>query len=173
LYDKCLITLSHNRPDIIENDETILVIEGSSNMHKENLETLWPKTTLALTQVQPKTTLALTQVRLTTLWPCTSSAHHTLALEPDFQKCLFFIIFDLPYAFIRVKLTPWLPTLPGLTKNWKIYPAKAKNQSHQNKILIMYLTRVIISPGVYIFYPIFEDHFFLFKDIFNEDSDLM
>jgi hypothetical protein len=32
-----------------------------------------------------------------------------------------------------------LPTLPGLAKNWKIYPAKAKNQRHQNKIPIMYI----------------------------------
>ena len=29
-----------------------------------------------------------------------------------------------------------------------------------------YRTRAIISRGLYIFYPIFEDHFFVFKDLF-------
>ena len=50
---------------------------------------------------------------------------------------------------IRVKLKPWLQILPGLAKNWKIYSAKAKHQSHQNTISIMYLTRAIISQCVF------------------------
>ena len=29
-----------------------------------------------------------------------------------------------------------------------------------------YRTRAIISRGLYIFYPIFEDQFFVFKDVF-------
>ena len=31
---------------------------------------------------------------------------------------------------------------------------------------LKYRTRAIISRGLYIFYPIFEDHFFVFKDVF-------
>ena len=31
----------------------------------------------------------------------------------------------------------------------------------------------IIGPGVHIFYPIFQDHFFIFKDVFLENFDLM
>jgi hypothetical protein len=33
--------------------------------------------------------------------------------------------------------------------------------------------RAIISRGLYIFYPIFKDHFFVFKEVFSENSDLM
>ena len=29
-----------------------------------------------------------------------------------------------------------------------------------------YRTRAIITRGLYIFYPIFEDHFFVFKEVF-------
>ena len=36
-----------------------------------------------------------------------------------------------------------------------------------------YRTRAIISRGLYIFYPIFKDHFFVFKDVFLENSVLM
>ena len=34
-------------------------------------------------------------------------------------------------------------------------------------------TRAIITRSLYIFYPIFEDHFFVFKDIFSENSGLI
>ena len=30
----------------------------------------------------------------------------------------------------------------------------------------IYRTRAIISRGLYIFYPIFKDHFFVFKEVF-------
>ena len=33
--------------------------------------------------------------------------------------------------------------------------------------------RAIISRGLYIFYPIFKDHFFIFKEVFSENSVLM
>ena len=36
-----------------------------------------------------------------------------------------------------------------------------------------YRTRAIISRGLYIFYPIFKDHFFVFKEVFSENSVLM
>ena len=36
-----------------------------------------------------------------------------------------------------------------------------------------YHTRVIISQGLYIFYPIFKDHMFVFKEVFSENSILM
>ena len=36
----------------------------------------------------------------------------------------------------------------------------------------MYRTRAIITRGLYTFYPIFEDHFFVFKEVFSENSDL-
>ena len=31
----------------------------------------------------------------------------------------------------------------------------------------MYRTRAIITRGLYFFYPIFEDHFFVFKELFS------
>ena len=34
------------------------------------------------------------------------------------------------------------------------------------KVYHIYCTRAIISRGLYIFYPIFEDQFFVFKDVF-------
>ena len=39
--------------------------------------------------------------------------------------------------------------------------------------LITYRMRAIISRGFYIFYPIFKDHFFVFKEVFSENSVLM
>jgi hypothetical protein len=36
-----------------------------------------------------------------------------------------------------------------------------------------YRRRAIISHGLYIFYPIFKDHFFVFKEVFSENSVLM
>ena len=36
-----------------------------------------------------------------------------------------------------------------------------------------YRTRAIISRGFYIFYPIFKDHFFVFKEFFSENVFLM
>ena len=36
-----------------------------------------------------------------------------------------------------------------------------------------YRTRAIISRGLYIFYPIFEDHFFVFREVFSENSVFM
>ena len=36
-----------------------------------------------------------------------------------------------------------------------------------------YRTRAIISRGLYIFYPIFKDHFLVFKEVFSENSVLM
>ena len=38
---------------------------------------------------------------------------------------------------------------------------------------IVYRTRAIISRGLYIFYTIFKDHFFVFKEGFSENSVLM
>ena len=40
--------------------------------------------------------------------------------------------------------------------------ASANYESSQ----IIYRTRAIISRGLYIFYPIFKDHFFVFKEVF-------
>ena len=39
--------------------------------------------------------------------------------------------------------------------------------------LFTYRTRANISRGLYIFYPIFKDHFFVFKEPFSENSVLM
>ena len=39
--------------------------------------------------------------------------------------------------------------------------------------LMIYHTCAIISRGLYIFYPIFKDHFFVFKEVFSENSVLM
>ena len=37
----------------------------------------------------------------------------------------------------------------------------------------MYRTRAILIHGLYIFYPIFEDHFFVLKEVFIQNSVLM
>ena len=34
--------------------------------------------------------------------------------------------------------------------------------------IFIYCTRTIITRGLYIFYPIFEDHFFVFKEFFHK-----
>ena len=39
--------------------------------------------------------------------------------------------------------------------------------------LNIYRTRAIISRGLYIFYPISKDHFFVFKEFFLENSVFM
>ena len=36
--------------------------------------------------------------------------------------------------------------------------------------LTIYRKRAIISRGLYIFYSIFKDHFFVFKEVFSENS---
>jgi hypothetical protein len=40
------------------------------------------------------------------------------------------------------------------------------SKNKQLKKLVKYRTRAIISRGLYIFYPIFKDHFFVFKEVF-------
>ena len=41
------------------------------------------------------------------------------------------------------------------------------HQSYGYKLVIFkYRTRAIISRGLYIFYPIFKDNFFVFKEVF-------
>ena len=40
-------------------------------------------------------------------------------------------------------------------------------------VKISYRTRAIISRGLYIFYPISKDHFFVFKEVFSENFVLM
>ena len=37
---------------------------------------------------------------------------------------------------------------------------------------LIYLTRAIISRGLYIFYPIFKDYFFVFKEVFQKIMSL-
>ena len=39
--------------------------------------------------------------------------------------------------------------------------------------LLYYPTRAIISRGLYIFNPISRDHFFVFKEVFSENSVLI
>ena len=39
--------------------------------------------------------------------------------------------------------------------------------------IFIYRTRAIITRGLYTFYPLFEDHFFVFKEGFFENSILM
>ena len=39
--------------------------------------------------------------------------------------------------------------------------------------LKVYRTRAIITRGLYIFYPIFEDPFFVFKEVFSENYILV
>ena len=44
----------------------------------------------------------------------------------------------------------------------------------KNTIIIsLNRTRAIIKRGLYIFYPIFKDHFFVSKEVFSEISVLM
>ena len=37
----------------------------------------------------------------------------------------------------------------------------------------VYRTRAIINRGLYIFYPISKDHFFVFEEVFSENSVIM
>ena len=46
-------------------------------------------------------------------------------------------------------------------------------QIESNLWICVYRTRAIITRGLYIFNPIFEDHFFVFKESFPENSGLM
>ena len=48
-----------------------------------------------------------------------------------------------------------------------------KSEIRLSKMKSKYRTRAIITRGLYIFYPIFEDHFFVFKEVFSENSVLM
>ena len=41
------------------------------------------------------------------------------------------------------------------------------------KQFVYYRTRAIISRGLYFYYPIFKDQFFVFKEVFSENSVLM
>ena len=42
-----------------------------------------------------------------------------------------------------------------------------------NGRFLRYHTRAIISRGLYMFYPISKDHFFVFREVFSENSVLM
>ena len=48
---------------------------------------------------------------------------------------------------------------------------------YKDRFSIYYIcTRTVFAPitcGLYIFYPIFEDHFLVFKEVFSENSTLM
>ena len=54
-------------------------------------------------------------------------------------------------------------------KDWK------KNTFSLIELLVkfIYRTRAIISRGLHIFYPISKDHFFVFKEVFSENSVFM
>ena len=45
--------------------------------------------------------------------------------------------------------------------------------THATKYIVIYRTRAIISRGLYLFCPIFHVHFFVFKEVFSENSVLM
>ena len=40
-------------------------------------------------------------------------------------------------------------------------------------VCFAYRMCAIINRGLYIFYPIFDDHFFVFKEVFSQSSVLM
>ena len=60
-----------------------------------------------------------------------------------------------------------------------LYPVLTNKDSRKcNEVKVKhcknnYYTRAIITSGLYIFYSIFEDHFFVFKEVFSENSVLM
>ena len=41
------------------------------------------------------------------------------------------------------------------------------------EVMVEYHTRAIISRGLYIFYPISKNHFFVFKEVFTGNSVIM
>ena len=47
---------------------------------------------------------------------------------------------------------------------------KIRFGSQTCSISVKYSLRAIITHGLYIFYPIFEDNFFVSKEIFSENS---
>ena len=62
--------------------------------------------------------------------------------------------------------------IPPISKN-KLYSVGKSKLYITSTIEIDYRTRAIISRGLYIFYPIFKDIFFVFKEVFSENSVLM
>ena len=42
-----------------------------------------------------------------------------------------------------------------------------------NKLILKYRMRSIWTRGLYIYYPIFEDHFFVFKEVLSKNSVLI
>ena len=54
---------------------------------------------------------------------------------------------------------------------WKEYERNTKNHSQYSKR--KYRTSAITSRGLYIFYPISKDNFFVFKEVFSENYVLM
>ena len=59
------------------------------------------------------------------------------------------------------------------TKLSMCYPQMNNAEIEEQLHHFMYRTRAIISCGLYIFYPISKDHFFVFKEFFSENSVLM
>jgi hypothetical protein len=87
------------------------------------------------------------------------------------RKCSMF------YTLIKVKLIYLFLLIISLTNqenNKIICPGDIKlPRNFLSKIVPKYRTRAILTRGLYISYPIFEDHFFVFKEVFSENSVLM
>ena len=91
---------------------------------------------------------------------------------PPLHVCMRLI--SVPASWSRSALfcqVAWLEAPPDIdTESWCIFSL--------GWYLIMsvkkeYRTCAIIRRGLYIFYPIFKNHFFVFKEVFSENSVLM
>ena len=61
--------------------------------------------------------------------------------------------------------------LPICVRTERVWPKVSSIQGIRANLV--YRTRAIISRGLYIFYPIFKDHFFVFTEFFSENFVLM
>ena len=85
--------------------------------------------------LQPGNTSAWKYFSPEILQPETTLAQYTSARGPHFKRVIFNQLG--PSIGLGGVFKPWLSTLLGLEKNWKICPTKAKNQSDQKKYYYM------------------------------------
>ena len=91
------------------------------------------------------------------------------------SKLKYFFLADRYYALRGYNTWPLAPKRYIITNQAPLFSLMLCN-FRKNKYLFnfnKYRTRAIISRGLYIFYPIFKDHFFVFKEVFSENSVLM
>ena len=92
---------------------------------------------------------------------CVSYYHHHLSIKEEYKLEGSFSDFANIY-------------LQGILEYGSYWTMlKVKTIPFSSGIPPIYRMRAIITCGLYIFYPIFEVHYFVFKEVFSENSVLM